>query len=170
MRKTLIVMVLIMSLFCKVSAEELSQKEKNAAYNIAKSIEKIVNNKTPRYKTAWELKLKNTLKKIDENSKKYSLITEILKNHLKMDFSNYIGNHYSQYKINKNIIDRYWLNLHNNARKQRQLNTYSYDLRLQNTAIDWSYNNFDKKTMDHKRDSFDSWYDYPKIENWFHER
>jgi hypothetical protein len=24
--------------------------------------------------------------------------------------------------------------------------------------------------MDHKRDSFDSWYDYHKIENWFQER
>jgi hypothetical protein len=75
-----------------------------------------------------------------------------------------------QYNINKNIIDRYWLNLHNNARKKRQLWTYSYDLRLQNTAIEWSYNNFDKKSMDHKRESFDSWYDYPKIEDWFQER
>jgi uncharacterized protein YkwD len=110
------------------------------------------------------------VKKLDNSSKKYALLNEVLRLHLQMDFTPYIQNHYKQYNINQNILERYWLNLHNNARKQRGLSNYSYDQRLHNTAIEWSYNNYDKRKMDHKRDSFDSWYDYHKIENWFQER
>lgn len=153
-----------------LSAQELTENEKKSALLLAKSIEKIVNNKTPRYKNAWKVKLENTLSKIDKNSKKYALISEVLQNHLQMDFSKYINNHYQKYLVNKNIIERYWLNLHNNERKKRNLSNYSYDQRLNNTAIEWSYTNYDNKSMDHKRDSFDSWYDYNKIENWFQER
>lgn len=170
MRKILITLCSLYIFIWSVSAVELNENEKKSAIKIAKNIEKIVNNKTPRFKTAWEIKLKNTLKKIDKTSKKYSLISEILKNHLQMDFTKYINKHYKKYNINKSIIDRYWLNLHNNVRKKRWLSTYSYNQLLNNTAIEWSYTNYDKKSMDHKRDSFDSYYDYSIIENWFQER
>lgn len=170
MKKILLLIAVIYTFTSIASAAKLSQKENDVAYEIAKKIEKIVNNKTPRYKNAWHVKLSNILKKIDKNSKKYALISEILQNHLRMDFSKYINNHYLKYNVNKNIIDRYWLNLHNNVRKKRQLSTYSYDQRLNNTAIEWSYNNYDKKTMDHKRDNSDGWYDYSKIEDWFQDR
>lgn len=170
MKKLLITCIVIFTSFWQVRAVELTESEKKTAIKIAKSIEKIVNDKTPRYKNAWHVKLANVLKKIDKNWKKYALLSEILKNHLQMDFSPYITNHYNKYNVNKNIIERYWLNLHNNARKQRWLSNYSYDQRLNNTAIEWSYNNYDKKSMDHKRNSLDSWYDYHKIEDWFQDR
>ena len=170
MRKILILSISIIVSFANSSAAELTESEKKSAYKIAKSIEKIVNNKTPRYKNAWHVKLANVLKKIDKNWKKYALLGEVLKLHLQMDFSPYIHKHYTKYKINKNIIDRYWLNLHNNVRKQRWLPNYSYNQRLNNTAIEWSYNNYDKSSMDHKRNTYDDWYDYYKIEDWFQER
>jgi uncharacterized protein YkwD len=89
------------------------------------------------------------------NTKKYEYLSLILKNHLSMDLSPYIKKHYKEFKINKTNIENYWLNLHNNSRKQRGLINYTYDQRLNNTAIEWSYNNYEKKSMDHKRDSND---------------
>jgi hypothetical protein len=67
MRKILILCVSIVVSFANLSAAELTESEKKSAYKIAKSIEKIVNNKTPRYKNAWHVKLANVLKKIDKN-------------------------------------------------------------------------------------------------------
>lgn len=159
-----------MVLFSQVSAVELTQNDKKVAVKIAKSIENIVNNKTPLYKEIWKGRLEQILLKLDSDSKKYALFSEILENHLKMWFTPYINSHLSKFNINKTLVNNYWVDLHNNARNSNWLNNYSYDTRLENTAIEWSYNNYNKWKMDHKRDSNDSWYDYNKIENWFQER
>jgi uncharacterized protein YkwD len=148
----------------------LSEKDKHLVKNIANKITKEVNNKTPRFKTAWEIRFKNILKKKKTWTKSYELLSEILKYHMKMDLSVFNKKQYSTINIKQASIERYWLNLHNNARKTSWLRNYSYDPRLTNTAIEWSYNNYDKWNMDHKRDSNDWWYDYHKIENWFQER
>lgn len=152
------------------SAYNLSENEKTAAKKIAEKIANIVNNQTPRYKNAWKVKLENLLNKLEINTKYYALVSEILTAHQQMDFSKYITNHYNAFHINQNTIENYWLKLHNNAREERNLSLYSYDKRLNNTAIEWSHTNYEKKIIDHKRNTNDSWYDYNKIENWFQER
>ena len=170
MRKILILLLIFIVYKSNVWAYQLSEAEKQSAYKIAKNIEKVVNNKTPRYKNAWYVKISKVVNNLDTNSKRYALLNEVLHQHLQMDFQKYIQKHYETYNINKSIIERYWLNLHNNARKKYNLANYSYNQKLNNTAIEWSYNNYDKQTMDHKRDTFDSWYDYNKIEKRFQDR
>ena len=89
---------------------------------------------------------------------------------MKMDFSAYKSQHYKKFNINQSEIEQYWLDLHNLTRKKYKLAPYSYNSTLNNTAIEWSYNNYDKGKMDHKRSPQDGWYNYNKIENWFQER
>ena len=171
MIKILISILLLLSMWWYVFAKvELSHKEKQSIEKISEKLAWVINNKNPRYKNAWHIKLQRVLSNTDMNTKKYEYLSLILKNHLSMDLSPYIKKHYKEFKINKTNIENYWLNLHNNSRKQRGLINYTYDQRLNNTTIEWSYNNYEKKSMDHKRDSNDWWYNYNKIENWFQER
>jgi hypothetical protein len=76
-----------------------------------------VNNKTPRFKTAWEMRFKNILKNKKTGTRYYKLLSEILKYHMKMDLSVFNKKQYSTLNIKQDSIEKYWLNLHNNARK-----------------------------------------------------
>lgn len=170
--KIVIVLFLVWTLLIpNVTANyTMSSMDKRIAKVIAIKVSKEVNKKNPRFKTAWEAKFKNILKKKKSGTRSYEILSEILKYHMKMDLSIFNNRQYSTLNINQESIKRYWLTLHNNARKQESLKNYSYDSRLTNTAIEWSYNNYDKWKMDHKRRSTDGWYDYNTIENWFQER
>jgi hypothetical protein len=117
--KKIIVMFLLSIFLLPITYAKytLSDKDKLLTKSIANKISNDVNNKTPRLKTAWEMKFKNILKNKKTGSKSYELLSDILKYHMKMDLSTFNKKQYSTLNIKQTSIEKYWLNLHNNIRK-----------------------------------------------------
>lgn len=63
----------------------------------------------------------------------------------------------------------YWLELMNSARKEENLQNYSYDDALDLTARNWTKLAIEKWEIDHKVDPTDSYYDYQKKKTWMEE-
>lgn len=65
-----------------------------------------------------------------------------------------------------------WLGWYNSGRvsEKNGLKDYSYDSRLEKTALEWSQIAQSRGEMTHKRSSWDVYYDYNKITSWFKNR
>lgn len=75
-----------------------------------------------------------------------------------------------------NNVDMYkvrlaWISWYNDYRKSLNLGTYNYDSRLDSTAHDWNIE-FAKGKWEnhHRRNPWDSYYDFPVIDAWFQAR
>lgn len=144
---------------------------------IDKVIEKTSQNyqKNISIKWPWEkivsiLLLEKYINRYKNNPEISYIFEEIKKNIFISDFSKYFENHTKKFLINSDEIKNYWLNLHNSKRQNHWLKNYTYSKKLENTALEWSYNNYFKQSMDHKRDYRDGWYDSTKVNNWFVQR
>jgi hypothetical protein len=63
-------------------------------------------------------------------------------------------------------VKKYWIDLQNTERKSLGLTPFSYDDKLDITALKWSQNKRDAGTIDHKVSPGDSYYDYWKKADW----
>ncbi|MCP4523187.1 MAG: hypothetical protein GY828_03130 [Candidatus Gracilibacteria bacterium] len=149
---------------------ELNKKEIKQSQIFVESIQKTINENNPSYKKVWEDKFENLLNRSEKGSRSHALMSQILQLTYKIDLSGYKNSHYKKFNIDKNKIEKYWLDIHNRERNKVGLFNYQSHKRLENTATQWSYDNYEKLTMDHKRDVGDSFYNYHKIENWFQKR
>lgn len=129
-----------------------------------------IQNSGPEVKIKYENLLKKYISILKDKPEKKEVFEKILKNILISDFSKYFQKHTQSFSIDHNEIKKYWLELHNEKRKNYWYKSYTYNQKLENTAIEWSYNNYYKQSMDHKRNSTDGWYDYYTVKNWFQER
>ncbi len=136
----------------------------------SQSFQKNISIKWPWEKIISILLLEKYINKYKNSLEIKFIFEQIKQNILISNYETYFKNHNKKYLINQNEIKNYWLSLHNSKRQNLWLNNYIYSQNLQNTAIEWSYNNYFKQSMDHKRNSWDSWYDSKKINNWFEER
>ncbi len=136
----------------------------------SQNFQKNISKKWPGEKIISILLLEKYINKYKNNPEIKYIFEKIKQNILISDFEIYFKNHNKEFLINQNEIKNYWLNLHNQKRNNKNLPSYTYSKNLENTAIEWSYNNYFKQSMDHKRDFWDSWYDSKKVNNWFSQR
>lgn len=148
----------------------LSIKDKLLVNKIVSKIQKIVDRKNLDEKQ----RIIKSLKKINKKAKKYTkadvLIEHLVEESKKINFNKISAKHYKKYSIDIEKIKREWINWHNSARKWVWSKSYSYDYRLDTTSYERSTEQKDKWIMEHKRDPWDSYYNYNKIENWFQDR
>ncbi len=137
---------------------------------INKKIEKIINNRWYKYKNVFINKLQKLLVKKVKSKKFIVIVNQIIKNIKKVNLNENALNLYKKFHIDIEKVKDYWLKLHNNERKKIWLAPISYDKRLNNSAYEWAIISKDKWNLNHRRNYFDSTYDYKKIENWFRER
>lgn len=84
--------------------------------------------------------------------------------------SNSVVNTYNLKNIDINKVKDTWLSWYNAVRKDLWKNSYSYDLKLESTALDWSKTSKEKWEISHKRNLWDAYYDYNIITSWFKDR
>lgn len=137
---------------------------------ITARIKKLVNKKWYKYKDLLVNALQKYLIKKNRSEKIIAVINEVIKNTKKVSLKDNSLTHYKKFNINIDKVKEYWLNLHNIERKKLWLPSFSYDDRLDNTAYERSMESLDKWVLDHRREAWETNYDYKKIENWFQER
>lgn len=163
--------ILLLSIFviCNQTFAEKNKNEK-VIKNISTSLQKNISQLWPKEKIKNILLLDKYIKKYKNKPEIQQIFINIKNNLYISDFNKYYQNHNKKYNINSQEIENFWIDLHNQKRSQSYLQSFQYNNKLENTSIEWSYNNYFKQSMDHKRDFGDSWYDYNKIEDWFQKR
>lgn len=129
--------------------------------------------KIDRNNLLLEKKLKNKMRLAEIKSRKdaenykttpqYSIVTPV--NNAKQTITPWVN----QVKnVDMNVVRWTWINWYNEYRSSLKLWNYSYDGRLDTTSHDWNIRFADGKWQNHhRRNTWDSYYDFPVIDNWF---
>lgn len=167
---------------------KLTMKDKLLINELSSKINKLIDKKWDVVTSRYVSKLNKTIKKTEKNSKIYQIL-----NWIKINIVNHTNEKYKQennieekkeesksnyesktdfsiFKIDINKIRTSWLWYYNDVRKNMWKNTYSYENKLNDTAQEWSDTSLSKWVMSHKRDSWDSYYNYNKITSRFKDR
>lgn len=145
----------------------LTSKDYQIINLINNKLENIININSIENNNILIRELIKSQNKTQKNSQIYLILEKVIENSQKLNQEKNYLNHYKEFKLDFEKISFYWLKLHNDARKKVWVWLYSYDQKLHNTAYEWSTTQKNRWIMEHKRSSWDSYYDYPKIENWF---
>lgn len=137
---------------------------------------KIIQEKWITYKAILVSQLSNLLEKRNYSLRVSSVLEEIINNinliqeDQDLD-SSVINTHtYDLKNIDISKVKNAWLSWYNWVRKDLWKNLYSYDSKLESTALDWSKTSKARWDITHKRNSWDVYYDYTKITSWFKDR
>jgi len=169
---------------------ELTGKDKLLINKFVNKFDRVIQKKWEDYKNLLVTKISDFLDKWSYSSRLTSILEEIinridniiiLKDQLNKDelfvvenkkeeksFSNSESKEIE--KINLSKVRKTWLSWYNDVRKDIWKANYSYDSRLDNSALEWSKLQRKRWEMSHKRDLWDSYYDYNKITSWFKDR
>lgn len=120
---------------------------------------------TDEKKKYWVNKLDLALLKLVKNSRKYVLIKMI-----RDGIKNTIIPQKEKENVEITDLSYYWLELYNNYRKKMWLTKYQYSKKLEKTAQERAETLANRWSYSHKRDLWDSYYDYNKIVRRFGER
>lgn len=153
-------------------AEEykLTPSDKLIVNKLSSKIQKLLDTNNLFFRLNIENKINEIQEKYKTNKKMFSIFEEIKINTHLNNYKNEYLNHYSENNINYTIIKNNWLNWHNKARSDLWRKSYTYDERLNSSAYEWSVVQQNNWIMNHKRESWDIYYDYKKIEKWFNSR
>lgn len=81
-----------------------------------------------------------------------------------------LENTYSLENIDINRVKATWLSWYNWVRTSLWRKPYTYSPILEKVAFEWSKTAKERWSMSHKRNSWDAYYDYNKINSWFKNR
>jgi len=153
-----------------VNKMNLTIQNKGLSYrdSLVTKISDILNKKKYSDRLTWILnEIINRIKKI-EIIEEESKIEE--KNTEKEIVNNTIIHTYNLENIDILKVKDTWLSWYNDVRKEIWVNPYSYDKKLESSALDWSKTSKNRWEISHKRNSWDVYYDYNKITSWFKDR
>lgn len=90
---------------------------------------------------------------------------------IKEDINKWLNDYdYKKYKVDFTKIKDKWIDLNNKLRDDLWREEYSYDDKLDSTAQEWAEAMEKRWEASHKRNIWDSYYNYKKITNWFENR
>jgi len=161
-------MILLSNVYA--SNYKLTKADKLTVNKLTYKIQNLLNSKSLNFRSVLQSKINKIQIENKNNKQIYTILEEIKKNIHMISYKNEYLKNYKKYYINFNTIKKNWLSRHNKARRDLWRIPYSYDERLNNTAYEWSKTQENKWLMTHKRDSWDSYYNYNKIEKWFNDR
>jgi uncharacterized protein YkwD len=145
---------------------DLNQKDKN----LVKTFINFLNKKSQNKKKLFLNQIKTIKEKRNKKDRIYYILDEILKNFNKkieqIQNKTNIKNNNDIIKYDIEKIRKTWISWHNKERKKLWLKPYIENNKLNKSAEAWSIINKNSKKIDHKRNPWDSYYDYKKITKW----
>ncbi len=150
---------------------KITTKDRLIINKISSKMKKLIDIKDLNSKKTIESKINNIQQKHKDNIKIFTIIEEVKKIiNINEIPENIYTNTNNKYKIDYEKIKLQWLNWHNKERIELWRPVYSYDEKLNNTALEWSDIQKERWWSSHKRDTNDSYYNYQKIVKWFKNR
>ena len=148
----------------------LNWKDRLIINKLSSKIKKSIKIEKNEYKSNIEKKITDFQKKYNKTDNVYGIFEEIKKSINIRDIDQEYIEYYNKYNIDYVTIKNSWLNWQNNERSTLWISPYSYDDKLIKTAVEWSDIQKNLGISTHKRNSWDSYYNYNKIEKWFGDR
>lgn len=164
-------------------AYKLKAKDNLIINKFVSKVDKVVQKKWLGYRDSLIIRIEWILNKKKYSNRLTSILKELIYKIWKIEFfiekekiiikekkvniTNIQKYSYNLKNININKVKNTWLWWYNNVRKSNWLKPYSYDSRLESSAIEWSILAKNRWNISHKRDLKDDYYDYNKITSWF---
>ena len=158
----------------------LTSSDKIIINKIVYKIEKSIQEKWLLYRNSLSSKIWNLLESWKYSFRLTSILEElvnrinwikIINEEVSVEQENIVLN--TTYKL-ENIdiwkVKSAWLSWYNSVRKDLWEKPYSYNSKLEQTALDWSKTSKTGGDITHKRNPWDYYYDYNKITSWFADR
>lgn len=140
-------------------------QEKDSSYKQA-IVSKLTNLSSDR---KYTLKYRTILLKVANEVDNMQILSEIKKEQEYISMEEFVST-YTLENIDIQKVKDKWLLWNNEVREWLWKKAYSYDSKLEKTAYEWSNISKNSWIVTHKRSSWDSYYDYYKISNWFKDR
>lgn len=178
MKKILIIFLLTCFFVGNTFAYELTQKEKKLIDEVVQKVELYSFKRGENFKKQVEEKLETAQNRIRDNERIFTLLGAIISgiqtgNRLYQEpiKEETVVQLQTEKKLLGNIdfdeVKNYWLEITNREREKQWLEPYSFDEKLEKTANLWSQVQKQRGEWTHKRDPWDSFYNYSKINTWF---
>lgn len=185
MKKILIILIFIFHFNTTLSYSNysLTSNDTRIIDSFVSKININIINKWDDYKTTISNKLLQIIQSDKYNSRIVSILEEV---HTQINYIEEIqlkdennprieridnkvlnNNTYKLENIDISIIKNNWLFWNDEVRNNLWLEPYSYNSILETSALIWSKYSKDKWEISHKREIWDSFYNYTKINNWF---
>ena len=180
------------------SENTLSAQDKILVKKVNEKIEAIIEVKGTAIKNILLVKLKQVLAKIKENTRMNIIIQALIDHTANIEIpqpeiktevpveeeETVTSENTNSTSANKTIettsdslisideskVRQNWIGWYNSYRQSLWLHNYSYDSQLDVTSLDWSKLAKERWELSHRRDTWDSYYDYTKIESWLKDR
>ncbi len=166
MKRIFLSIGIIGSILFAETAIAFTQEEQKIIETRLTEIQEKIDIEWEKYREYYEYTLQEE-KENTENETQKKVIDEILlKIQKKKEASIEIQETLSEYNIDTQKVLETWLEWQNKVRTDTWLGVYSYAFPLNNSALKWSQISKNKWYIDHKRNSWDAYYDYWKISKW----
>ncbi len=183
MRKIFLVLTLVIFSFTNIYA--LTKKEEKAVNIFMEKVEKIAKKRWNIFRIAIKRALENISKKENFSKNKKEIIEKVLSIlDKKIEQEKKIKEEKKKEKQEKRkkeeenskknwlnydfeVVKNYWIELTNTERKKHWLKAYKYSKKLEETAFKWSEVQKSRWKWTHKREVWDSFYNYNKVKSWF---
>lgn len=148
--------------FVNTVTKILEKKDDNFNKDFSSKLDKIINNgKYSNRIVSIFTEINNFIQKLD---------IEIIEENIVEDTEEEIEGNKSYIKnVNIWFVKNNWLNWNNELRENLWLEKYSFNETLEKSALIWSTQAKEKWEITHKRNSWDWFYEYSEINNWFKE-
>lgn len=161
----ILIIILLSSINYTYSNYTLSDNDNVRVDKAITLINKYIDKKGEIYRDKLILKIDRILERDNISEKITAIFTKLKK---WIEIVNNTDDKIQEEKLmyNEEEVRFYWLSLLNKARLEEKLWLYKYDNSLDYTAKLWSEQALKRWYIDHKVNSWDSYYDYSKKANW----
>lgn len=162
----------------------LNLKDKVLVNKFVYKMNKVIQIKWLSYRNALALKISDFIDNWDYSDRLVAILDEIIEQIINIEMISEQGKtekNIESVSEGKNIevhtyylkdidiskVKNTWIWWYNAVRKEEWVNYYSYDPKLESTALNWSKIAKSRWEISHKRNTWDVYYDYDKITSWF---
>ncbi len=155
-----------------VKAKEvfLDKKDSLLVEKFVQRAKNIIEENGENYKVLILLSLDEKIATIKPEEEKYEVFTTLREQIENLGEKEAGEDELKNYTIDIKKVREAWLSWQNEERKSLGKTAYNYDENLNKTADEWSNISKERGYIDHKRNSWDAYYDYNKISSWLKER
>lgn len=161
----LIIGIIVSLVFAETATASFTAEEQKIIDTKVTKIQEKIDTQWEKYREFYNYTLEEEIENTTDESKKRTLeeiLNKIQKKETKIETTDSL----SSYNIDTERVLKTWISWQNKVRKESWIQDYTYNSILNNSALKWSQISKKRWHIDHKRNTWDEYYNYKKIGNW----
>lgn len=156
--------------FAQAWENTISEEDNILIKKFVERAKNIIEKKWENYKDLIIYSLDEKIENIDKEEKKYTVFSKLIQEIEALGKKEIAEEDMKNYNIDIKKIRETWLSWLNKERTSLGKTAYSYQDILNKSSYEWSNISKARGYIDHKRNSWDTYYNYNKISSWLKDR